>query len=390
MTTTLTSRERGTTFIELVVAMLVFGVVMGGAISMFRGQTRGFSQGAERMTVLQNARFTAEMLASDLRTVGSGVPDIQPYLVYADESVVAFNANYATNVASDPFAVYHDPDAPSGSVTALRQSQATAIPTTSFNYPSTDYTVGGVNSPAETISFYFRLDSSTTRNDDYVLYRRVNVDPPEMVARNLLHTGSTPFFEYDREVTNTSGVKSIQSVSSASLPLAHGVPMHASAADTAGAAVVDSLRGVRVNLTATNGRSGTDERTVTLSRLIRLPNAGMTNRKTCGDVPLPAGALSAATATDPVTGEPVVNLSWPQSLDETSGEKDVVRYVVWRRAGGVGTWDDPFFSVPSGNASYVYTDAAVASGETWEYAVAAQDCTPGLSAQATTGGIAVP
>ena len=71
-------QERGMTLLEMLIAMVVFSIVLGGALSVFRSQSRGFAKGSDRMTVLQNVRFATGMLETDLRTAGSGVPDIQP------------------------------------------------------------------------------------------------------------------------------------------------------------------------------------------------------------------------------------------------------------------------------------------------------------------------
>ncbi len=383
--------RRGMTLIEMLVAMVVFSVVLGSALSAFRSQSRGFAKGADRMTVLQNVRFALASLEADVRTAGSGVPDLQPFLVLVDEDVFAFNSNYTTNVANDIFAVYYDPDAPTGTVAALTQTQTITIPNSSFSYPDTTYAA----SAAETLTFFFVADTSTTRGDDYMLLRQVNDAPPELVSRNLLRTGTLPFFEYHRELVLAGGARIIQPVPAANLPLSHHEPIHGAPGDTAlvtpttGIAPIDQVRGVRINLTATNGATGTDEQLRTLSRLVRIPNAGIASRKTCGDAPLPLAALVAVGGTD-VNGDPIVTLQWNQAIDESGGEKDVVRYVIWRRDAAAPDWGDPYLSIPTGNPSYVYTDAAVQSGDQFFYQVAAQDCTPSLSGMAIAGPVVVP
>ncbi len=382
-------RERGMTLIEMLIAVVVFSVVLGGALGVFRSQSRGFSRGADRMTVLQNVRFTANVLEANLRTVGSGVPDIQPFLVYVDDDVIAFNVNYTSNVASDVFAVYIEPDAPAGAVTAMTTAMALTIPNSSFRYPDTTYSAGPANSPAETIIFFFSQDSSTARTDDYALFRQANAGPAELVARNLLQVDGEPFFEYYRQVTTLGGAASIQEVGGTELPLAHSVPIHLSPGDTATAAVIDSIRGVRVNVRATNGLSGEAEQIRQLSRLVRLPNAGIAKRKTCGDEPLAVPALIAIADTTE-TGEPYVQLTWDQTVDEESGESDVMRYVVWRKPATQPEWGDPYLSIPSGQVGYLYEDAAVQSGDTLMYGVAAQDCTPQLSSLASAGPVPIP
>ncbi len=378
--------QDGLTLVELLIAMLVFGVVTGSAVSVFRSQSRAFANGVDRMTVLQNLRYAVNTLQGDLRTVGSNVPAIQPFFVYADQDVIAFNADYATNVADDPFAVFYDPDAPAGEVTALRAAQPITVPNSLFVYPTTDYLIGGVNSPAETIVFYFRPDSLTSRGDDYALFRVGNGGAPEMVARNLLHTAGQPFFQFIRLVSTGTGTTAIQVLPSLQLPLAHIAPRQGSPADTAESALLDSLRAVRVQFTATNGRTGVEEYRRAITRLIRLPNAGATTRPACGDDPILGSNFQVAAGGNP--GDPII-LTWTPAVDEIGGERDVVRYVIYRRDGATPDWGNPLLSIPSGEASYTYSDGDVIPGQVYWYALAAQDCTPALSGQVQAGpGIA--
>lgn len=388
MTMTRHRDERGMTLVEMLVALAVFSIVFAGALSLLRTQSRAFQLGTERMAALQNVRFATRVLETDLHTVGSGVPDMQPYLIWLGENAIAFNANYVTNLTSDPFAVFVDPDAPTGAVSALTTAQRTMLPGTGFAYPDTSYTDRpGTNSPAETITFVFTPDSSTPRADDFALFRQVNRERPELVARHLLRTPGVPFFQYLRLRQPASGP--VQLVLVDSLPLSHREPIHLAPADTGRVAIIDSVRAVRVNLTGTNGLTGAEERQRTVSRLIRFPNAGLASRRTCGDEPLLGSILVATLVTLP-SGDPAVNLTWNAATDESAGEMDVVRYVLWRRQIGTGGWGDPYLSIPAGNPSYAYEDGAVQSGRTYEYALAAQDCTPQLSNLAQSVLVLVP
>jgi hypothetical protein len=167
-----------------------------------------------------------------------------------------------------------------------------------------------------------------------------------------------------------------------------------SPADTGAAARVDSLRGVRITITATNGLTGAEERRRTITLIIRLPNAGLVNRANCGDEPQATGIVfpMPPVVVNPLTGDLAIQLSWTPSNDEGSGEKDVVRYVVWRRAPTDPAFTDldPYVSIPAGAPSYVYLDEDVQSGDIFNYAVAAQDCTPSLSSLTTAGPVVVP
>jgi prepilin-type N-terminal cleavage/methylation domain-containing protein len=383
-------RVRGFTVVELLIALTVFGVVTAAILSAMRVHVSVFSRSSLRLGLVQNARFTTGFLERELRTAGANVVETQPALVYAGGDVVAFNADFATNVRGDPFAVYFDPDLPSGAVTAMTTGQRTTLPGTGFAYPDTVYRQpGGVPSSAETIVFVFLPDTTTPRPDDFALYRQVNGQALELVARSLLRTAGAAFFSYYRLVAPANGPSRIELVPDSALPLAHRVPVHGSPADTGRAAVVDSIRGVRVQFTATDGSGRPNEQTRSVQRVVWLPNAGLAVRQTCGDAPILGTGVGAQAVTLP-DGRPAVRLSWSAAVDEVSGERDVVRYVLWRRVAGSGAWSDPYVSLPAGNPSYLYADDAVEPGATYEYALAAQDCTPLTSTPAISNAVTVP
>jgi prepilin-type N-terminal cleavage/methylation domain-containing protein len=384
--------ERGLTLPEMLISLLVFSAIMAGVLGVLRRENKLMWRATERMNALQNVRYAADEMEREFRTAGAVTLGNQPFIVYADTHVFAFNANYVTNTKGDFTAVYYDPDAPDPIAQALLQTQRYTLPLTSFAYPDTTYkNAAGINSQAETIIFYFTLDTSTTRTDDYVLYRKVNTAAPEVVSRNLLRTAGTPWFQYTSLVSPPSATSYVATVPLANLPLKHSAKLHMAPADTGPAARIDSLRGVRITLTATNGLSGAEERKRTITRMIRLPNAGLVTRANCGDEPISGIALGAAIVILP-TGEPVVQLSWNRATDELSGEKDVVRYVIWRRrpTDPAFTDMDPYVSIPAGQPNYVHQDEEVSTGDIFTYAVAAQDCTPSLSPLSTAGPVLVP
>jgi prepilin-type N-terminal cleavage/methylation domain-containing protein len=379
----------GFTLIELLVALVVFGVVMTGALGFLRSQGRAVALGNDRMNALQNLEFALSTTEQRLRAAGADMPDAQPALVYAGANVVAFNADYATNVPNDPFAVYYDPDVPPGAVTALTKAQRMVLPLTAFAYPDTDYTVGASNSLAETIIFFVTPDSTTPRPDDYVLFEQVNREPPAIVSRNIIGAPGTAYFRYDRVVSPVGAPLTLDSVPTARLPLRHAAPIHLARADTGAGATIDSIRGVRVTLTVTNGETGPAERRHTLTRFIELPNVGLATRQTCGDAPILGTALAATRVVQP-DGTSAVRLAWNPATDEFGGEKDVVRYVIWRKRITDFTWGTPYLSLPAGSPTYLYVDAAVASGVTYEYELATQDCTPTLSQTTVSAPVTIP
>src|SRR5690606_26563061 len=110
--------------------------VLGSALGMLRSQSRAMHDGVDESGVLQNLRFGADLLGQEIRTAGSNVLDPQPSVVYASAMSFAFNADYVSNLPGDISAIYIDPDAPSGQVSAL--TAAITIPGSSpgFSYPS--------------------------------------------------------------------------------------------------------------------------------------------------------------------------------------------------------------------------------------------------------------
>lgn len=369
--------DAGMTLVELMVALTILGVVVTTSLAFMASQNTAFQASLNRLVALRNLRYAVSTLAQDLETLGTNVPEGQPTLVYADGDVIAFAADYATNLSGDPFAVFHDPDAPNGQVSA--PGGGFSIPNATVSFPDTVYeAVPGVRSPAEVLVFFVAEDTSTARTDDFRLYRQVNDGAPELVARNLLRVGTRPFFSYERLADDGAGALALTEVPDSLVPLQHVAPAHLSTADTGRSALSDSVRAVRLDLGATNGLSGENEITVEISRLVPLPNAGFGELTTCGSAPILGVGLSASQGTLP-SGDPATDLTWSPAVDEAGGETDVVRYVIWRRTAGSADWSDPFVAIPAGATSYTYQDAAVTVGDSYEYALAAQDCTPTLS-----------
>ena len=385
-------RTRGMTLIEMLVSITVFFIVLSVTLKSLSSQSRGLTRGAETMGMLQNQRFSTSLVTQDVQTAGAHLGSDQPPIVYAGANAFAFNADYAANTPGDPFATYVLPEAPAGQVTAWRRAQQTAVSGSNpgFLYPAVDYRgATGIVSAAETITFFFQADSETTRVDDWVLRRQVNAQPSEIVARNILATGNTPFFRYRRLVRPNGAPERVDNVPDAWLPLRHDVTLHLGPADTAADARIDSLRAVDVSFTVTNGMSGASERTRPVTFTVPIPNLGLTRLRTCGEPPVLGQALAAALAVAP-GGGPTIDLSWNAASDELAGEEDVARYVLWRRPVGAADWGDPLVSIPVGNAAYLYTDAAIVSGQAYEYGLAAQDCTPSSSLVAVSNPVVVP
>jgi len=380
--------NKGFTLVELLVAMVVFIVVLGAAMSFLVTQSRTFRRGSDDMGVLQNMSFGADNLDSQLRTAGSNTVDNQPTVVYASANSFSFNSNYVSNDTTDIFAVYFDPDASAAQVEALKQANQIVIPGSSpgWTYPSMDYlTTAGTTSTAELITLYFTPDLETSRTDDYTLMRQVNNNAAETLIRQVLPDSSNlPFFRY--YILRPPAANQMQQLTvlpAAELPLKHTDAVH-SANDTT---KVDSLRAVLVSYVITNGQSGSLERKQRISLNIALPNMGLKQLKICGSEPILGTGLTATW--QPLTGK--MRLTWLPAFDENSGEKDVVRYVIWKKKTTDPVWTDPLTSVAAGQVNYTYDDnSGFVSGASYEYRLAAQDCSPKLSTQVSAFPPAIP
>jgi len=381
------SKRAGFTLVEVMIAMVVLGFVMGAAISVFRSQSTNFRVGGQRLELEQNLRYAAGTLDRVLRTAGAGTTSSQPMVVYADTMTVAVNADYTDSVTPTN-AVYFNPDAPPGSFTALPVGSAYTLPNTTFTYPSMTYLdINGTPGAAETIVIYFRADSSTTDPNDYVMMMRVNALPAELIARNIYKIPNTPFLRYFVHQT-TLAVPPATRDSNIVCPSAacvgsirHTVALHNSAADTngTGSALADSIKAIQINIRVTNGLTGADQRFRDLTSASRLPNNGLIQLRTCGAVPLLAGPLTVVSSPAgglwPQSGD---TLRWPASADEAGGERDIQNYNIYRRIPPAVTWDI-VSSIPANQPSYTYFDGNVVVGTIYDYAVGASDCTPNES-----------
>lgn len=372
----------GMTLVEMVVAMTIMLLVTTAAMLLVRQQAQAVTLGTGRMTVVQNYRFAMGELQRTLRTAGTHVDDRQPWLVYASADGLTINADYQSNQLVDEFSVYQDTALPGNAVRAMTAGERTElIPGSGFSYPDTTYQ----DTWAEAITFYFALDASTARTDDYVLYRRVNGLTAEVVSRNLLRSGSSPFFEY-LTLTSTTPV-ALTPIASSGLPLRH-VKGHGTVADSTPYSRIDSIRAVRVRFVATNGREGTRQLSREAAFTVRLTNAGVSGVDLCGIAPQSVSGVSADTAM--VGTQSVVELAFTRSADDGGGEGDVMLYRIWRRDGAADWPVEPTYTIAGGQAAYLFTDEDVLSGVTYQYKIAPQDCTPSLGTAVISGSVTIP
>lgn len=381
--------RRGFTIAEMIVAMSLMGVLLALSTQLFRKQSTAVSTQAGRLDAQQNSRFALSALDRELRVAGVGVVDAQPMIVAAGPLSITFNADLVAPDTSDLGAVYINPDVDSAAADAMKPAEKLTLPGTTKQYPDSLYMQNtGVPSLAETISYWLSRDSTSSKTNEYVLFRRVNGRPAKMVARGIIYNSSDTIFQYFKG--DTTGA--LSPISSAFLPLVHTAAIHGAPNDTGRSALTDSIRQVKVQFTSVfhDARTGKD----TYRRLqttIHIMNAGLIHHSTCGQPPLGVTPTATVTAANGTTiFQPYVTLTWNASVDDGTGENDVVRYAIYRRIDTVAAFDQPIASVPAGSASYSFNDSDVLSGQNWVYGVAAQDCTPQSSPIGTSSTVTIP
>jgi prepilin-type N-terminal cleavage/methylation domain-containing protein len=390
-----TSTRRGFTLAEVMIALVVFGVVSTAVFGFLLGQGRGFRKLATRSQQIQNGRFGRDIMRQELRATGTNVAEDQPMVVYAGDSVFAFNADLTTNrLDSTAFtgAVYVDEYASDAEVSSIALANAITIPGTSFTYPLRDYgPMAGMAGDAETVIFRFTRDTTSSSTLDRMLLRQVNGGAPEIIATGLRQSQSIPFFRYWYDPSRyNQALTELDTVPRGWLPLAKTVAARGVTPDT-GVAVttrIDQIRGVEVTYEATPPSGGTRN---VVRYVVPLPNT-MSPRQSraCGRPPI---VPSAPTVTWNADSNAVL-LSWNRAVDDGAGENDAVRYVMWRRLTGDPQWGTPFATVSAvgGSDGYSYKDGGVEQGlnRSYQYALALQDCTPNLSGIAGSGSVVVP
>lgn len=380
-------RHRGFTLVEVIVAMTMVILIMSMATRYFMQQTRMLSHQSGRLEAQQNAQFSLATLDREMRVAGIGVVDAQPILVQADSRAITFNADLVSRIPNDPSAVYIDSDADSASTLAFPFSERVLLPrSTDKLYPDTNYFLAaGVPSRAETVSFWVARDSTSPDPEEYLLYRRINGAAPRVVARTLrVRTNDTVFQYFKKDSTGN-----LLPVGGGSLPVYHYARVHGSPADTGRSALMDSIKAVRVRMTAMYRDRNGVQIIRRIDMTIQLMNAGLIRRSSCGESPLGPTNLAVAVVTDTLTNTPMVRFNWIKSGDEKAGEKDIERYSIFRRLAS-GAFGEPVASIPAGDSLYTFYDRTVAQGDTVVYGVTAQDCTPMVSSMNSSASVIIP
>lgn len=379
----------GYTLAELLMALTLTVMIFGAAVPFFRVQTRSVQTDLGRTDALQTARFAQNTMDRELRNIGigvtraiasSGIMRDQPKIIQAAEFAVTFNTDLVTRDTGDVSAVHYDPNVDSLLASVLPLSRAITLPRSSIQYPDYTYLKRDLTkSGAETISYWASVDSTASATDEYVLFRRVNDGPIGVVATGIRIPAGQSLFRYTRVRANSQ----LDSIPSASLPLYW----------TSASGLADSVRSVQINLQGIFKDRNLQNQAVNVIRSVTaqtsLMNMGLSGKGTCGDIPLSSSAPIAVPILDAVTGAVIgVRIGFLASIDEATGEKDVERYVIYRRTAG-GTYTEPLANVGKGGGPYVFDDFDVFP-EVREYGVAAQDCSPANSNIRTTNSVTIP
>lgn len=387
MTTPQRRSTAGFSLLELLIVATMLVAVIGTTYTLFKSQSVSFRQNTDRFDLVQNARGALELTERVIRTMGAGVSGQQPVLVYGASNVIAFNADFVErDTVSMRWAAYWNPDVPLEATEVWNSAAAGVIPNSSpsYTYPTVTYRMGnGTPSPAETYILYVELDATTARGDDYALLQSVNGGTAEVLARNLLPAADgTPFFEYLLQRVLITG-DTMFTAGVAELPLIRRQLVSGiSTTDSADYVRPDSVRAVRMNYRVSNGMTGIDERTRSISTVIEVPNNGILMPDVCGRVPFAPGAFAATDAGD---GSGRVTLSWTRSVDQDAGEQDISQYIIWRRLSSDPTFTQPLLvvAVEADLVDYTSEFTDQIPGSSYIFGIAAQDCTPSMSSVST-------
>jgi hypothetical protein len=350
--------------------MALTALIGAVAVPFLLHQTRAVATTAGFLDAQQSVSYALNYMDHDLRLAGTGTAFNQPAVVEATPLAVTFNAAlYTSDTSALATAAYFDPSVPDSLATSLTPATRITFPLSAVAYPdSAYYQSGGLPSSAETISLYVSRDSSSPIANTYVLWRRVNRGTPLLLARNLVLPQSGIVFQYFTAAIGTLP----QAVAAARLPAYFSEPQN-----TASDSLLSQISEISVQLKAIYQDPMRRQHFRSTSQLIPLLNAGLGHVAQCGAPPQPVASFTVTAYTGPTAGD-TVKVSWTPSPDETAGAHDVRNYVVYRRPAGTTTWD-AIMTVPAGvTPPYVEFDTGLTGGS-YDYGIAAEDCTPSLS-----------
>jgi prepilin-type N-terminal cleavage/methylation domain-containing protein len=363
-------RRGGFTLVEVMISMMLLLVVMGAATTFFRVQLRALGSNSGRFDAQQNSTYAINLLDQEIRAAGVGMPNSQPLIVQASPDAITFNGDLVTRPAGDVASVYYDPDASPLATDNLARGNQITLPLSTNTYPGAAF-----EKQAETISYWVTADTVSNRSDELMLMRRVNAMAPRLVARGVKRVAGQPIFSYFSKSgdPDNGGYVPITTITTAS-PAFHTDTIHTDPArESAGSRLVDAIVMVRVQMTTIYRDARGDSATRTVTRNVRVMNAGLTDQDICGGTPAPPTAANVPSNIR-YADAGGVTLTWNASVDQAGGARDVQRYLIFKRkTTDVGGFTEAFKVIPA-DGILTFFDPDVQAGNSYYYGVAAQDC----------------
>jgi prepilin-type N-terminal cleavage/methylation domain-containing protein len=368
------------TLVEVIIALTLLSILGAAAVTFLVKQTRAVMVISGRLDAQQNVSFAIDAISHDLRVAGVGLGNQQPMIIEAHPYAVTFNADLVTtDTSAVTTATYFDPSVPESLTVALKPADKITYPLGTLSYPdSTYYQSSGLLSNAETVSYYFTPDSTTSVAGEYLLLKRINNAAPTLLARGIVFPGGTPGFRYFIPGT---AINSRVELTGATLPL------YFKAGSVGPDTMLAKISEVRVQLDAMYVDPVEGDVYRSANENVPLLNAGLAHTQGCQSPPLAPATLTQTAAP---TGDSVT-VGWPASGDEIAGKHDVKSYSIYRQVSGSGTWNTPIYTIAAaGTPTYAFQDKAVPLGSSYTYAVVARDCTPSLSGLTQGPGTVTP
>lgn len=406
------NNERGFTLLELMIALFVGALLILISYNVLTSQKRAGDAQNQTVSAQQNASVALETLERELRLAGLNIDNFnnQPIFVDAAPYQVAFDADISSGVYGVP------------SMSKTTQSVALHDGT---RYKAGDYpgenlgTRDRYNNGAETIRY--TLDrtgdgivntddryTETQNPSDYALYREDNGSRIDMVAYGLRGRENypdgqlpQPLFKYYGDFNSNGTVvlwgdsNGDGQLSQAEIAALTAVPQNRLSKIVE---VEVSVEAESPNMEASYvGPHSTTMaerkyRSVVMTSKIRPRNVGtgIANLHACGN---PPGAPSSLAGIDtPRDAGESITLTFNKSFDETSGEKDIDAYTVYRRAADQVEWTCINSVTPTGAATYTFYDdthtpvGGPVTGTPYFYVATAWDCRPQESNQSNIIG----
>lgn len=370
--------RRGFSLVEMIFAVSITALVFSIAVPFFRAQTRAIDAGAGRLDAFQSARYAVARIEADLRSAG-GDPG-QPVIVQAAPLAIAFNANrVGRTTTTDPNAMFWDSSQDTLTTQAWMVGRAGTLRTSSKTYPPQTYRdANGNASKAETIQYYLLPDTAAGATGLYVLYRKVNDRDSTLITRDLyLSPDSAFFFRY--YLASSSGTSA--PLASSALPIYWDDSLSRA----------DSINAVQLRAT---GRYWDARSRVNVYRnlyaTVKLRNAMQLMALNCGSAPSAPDSVGVTLETAPGGANQDVRIDWPAVAGDSTAPRDVRSYVIYRRL-GTGAWSVIGSRQALRTAVYRYQDFALpTTSGTYQYAVAARDCSGTSALRTATPSVTLP